>query len=374
MTAPLRLAFMGTPDFAVPALRALLDSPHLVVAVYTQPPRPSGRGQKLKQSPVHEAAVAAGVEVRHPVSMKPEEEKAAFAALDLDAAVVAAYGLILPKAVLAAPRHGCLNIHGSLLPRWRGAAPIQRAVLEGDNETGVTIMQMEAGLDTGPMLAKRVVPITGDTTSAGLYQDLAAIGAEMIVPVLEGFVAGRILPEPQDDALATLAPKLSREDGRLDWSRPAVELDRQVRALAPWPGTWFEYGGEVVKVSSVTLIANEAEESNSHASYHFSLMGEVDGRSPADEGGGGSVGAGVSCRSTATLIDHRLSDGHFSHEGEGKTTGPLVTAGTILDQRFTIATGSGALRLLEVQRPGKSWIDGATFMLGAGLKPGDSLA
>jgi methionyl-tRNA formyltransferase len=251
----LRLAFMGTPAFAVPALEALLASRHRVVAVYTQPPRPSGRGNRITPSPVHELAVARDIEVRHPVSLKPQEEKDAFAELDLDIAVVAAYGLILPKAVLAAPRHGCLNIHGSLLPRWRGAAPIQRAVLEGDTETGITIMQMEAGLDTGPMLARESVPIGPETTAATLFDELAALGARMIVPAVEGVVAGTLAPMVQPEEGVTYAAKLSREDGRLDWNRPAEELHRRIRALAPWPGTWFEQGGEVVKVSGAEIVS-----------------------------------------------------------------------------------------------------------------------
>ena len=341
---PLRLAFMGTPQFAVPALLALLASRHQVVVVYTQPPRPSGRGQRVHPSPVHEAALKAGIEVRHPVSLKPEVEKAAFATLNLDAAVVAAYGLILPRAVLAAPRHGCLNIHGSLLPRWRGAAPIQHAVLAGDAETGITIMAMEAGLDTGPMLAKQAVPVTQETTSAGLYRDLAEIGARMIVPVLEGFVTGTILPVPQDDTLATLAPKLSREDGRLDWTRPAAELDRQVRALVPWPGAWFEHAGEVVKVGSVTP-------------------------SPRLRGEGRGEGTWKVTELTSPPPPASRRPLPLSEEGQD-----AALPGTILNDQLTIACGTGALQLLRVQRPGKSWVDGAAFLRGTGLKPGDRLA
>ena len=227
--------------------------------MYTQPPRPANRGKKLQRSAVHEFAEARGLAVRHPVSLKSVEEQAAFAALDLDAAVVAAYGLILPRPILSAPRHGCFNIHGSLLPRWRGAAPIQRAVLAGDPETGVTIMQMEAGLDTGPMLAKATVPITAETTSPMLYEQLAALGAQLILPTLAGFIAGTIQPEIQNDALATHAAKLDRAHGKLDWTQPAATLDRQVRALLPWPGTWFELAGEAIKVAAAQLVEATGE-------------------------------------------------------------------------------------------------------------------
>jgi methionyl-tRNA formyltransferase len=255
MNAPLRLAFMGTPAFAVPALEALAASGHDIAAVYTQPPRPSGRGQKLAKSPVQLAAEAHGFAVRHPVSLKPQEEKEAFAALALDAAVVAAYGLILPKAILAAPRHGCVNIHGSLLPRWRGAAPIHRALLAGDTETGITIMQMEAGLDTGPMLASESLPIGPRATFPQIHDAMAELGARMIVPVLEGFVAGAIPPVAQDEASATYAAKLTRDEGRLDWTRPATALDLQVRALQPWPGSWFAWRGETYKVGAAEAMA-----------------------------------------------------------------------------------------------------------------------
>ena len=232
---PLRLAFMGTPEFAVPALEALVASHHQVVAVYTQPPRPSGRGHRVQKSAVHLAAEAHGIEVRYPASLKPQEEKEAFAALNLDCAIVAAYGLILPRAILDAPKYGCLNIHGSLLPRWRGAAPIQRAILAGDSETGVTIMVMEAGLDTGPGVYEKSVPITSETTAQDLYLQLADIGARLILPALQEIVEDTITPTSQLDEYATYADKLTREDGRLDFSKPAVHLHRQVRALQPWP-------------------------------------------------------------------------------------------------------------------------------------------
>ncbi len=242
---PLRLAFMGTPAFAVPALHALHAAGHHIAAVYTQPPRPAGRGNASTRSQVHVAAEMLGLPVRTPARLRRDAgEHAAFAALDLDAAVVAAYGLILPQPMLDAPRRGCLNIHASLLPRWRGAGPIQAAVLAGDSETGITVMQMDAGLDTGAMLLRQAVPIGPRTTAAGLHNTLAALGARMIVQTLHDAPP----PAPQPEEGATYAPKLTRDDGRLDWTQPAEALDRRVRALTPWPGTWALFGTEVVKV------------------------------------------------------------------------------------------------------------------------------
>ena len=244
----LRLAFMGTPDFAVPSLEALIAAGHDIACVYCQPPRPAGRGQRLQPSPVHALAEARGLPVRTPKSLRPPEAQVEFAALGLDAAVVAAYGLILPVPVLEAPRLGCVNVHASLLPRWRGAAPIHRAILAGDAETGVTIMRVEAGLDTGAMLLKEALPITATTTAAALHDSLAALGARLIVEALDGLAAGRLHPEVQPAEGVTYAAKLGREEGRLDWSRPAADLERRVRALNPWPGVWFESGGERIKV------------------------------------------------------------------------------------------------------------------------------
>lgn len=251
----LRLAFMGTPDFAVPALRALARAGHRLVAVYCQSPKPAGRGQQLRKSPVQIEAEAMGVEVRTPKTLRDPEEQARFRALDLDGAVVAAYGLILPQAVLDAPRHGCLNIHGSLLPRWRGAAPIHRAILAGDDETGITIMRMDAGLDTGAMLMKQSLPITDQTTAQTLHDAMAELGAKMIIEALEGMAAGTLQAVPQPEAGVTYAAKLTREDGAIDWRKPAAEIARQVRALTPWPGTYFIFRGEAVKV----LIAEAVE-------------------------------------------------------------------------------------------------------------------
>jgi methionyl-tRNA formyltransferase len=240
----LRLAFMGSPDFAVPALRALHEAGHTIAAVYAQPPRPAGRGQALRPCPVHAAAQAMGLVVRTPQRLRTNaEEHAAFAALDLDAAVVAAYGLILPPAMLDAPRRGCSNIHASLLPRWRGAAPIQAAILAGDAESGVTIMQMDAGLDTGAMLLQEAVPIGADTTAASLHDALSALGARLILRALDESPA----PVPQPEG-ATYAAKLTKDSGRLDWTRDSATLDRTVRAMVPWPGAWTVLDGEALKV------------------------------------------------------------------------------------------------------------------------------
>ncbi|MBK8175388.1 MAG: methionyl-tRNA formyltransferase [Rhodospirillales bacterium] len=245
---PLRLAFMGSAAFSLPSLTVLLAAGHEVVAVYTQPPRPAGRGHKPRPGPVHAFADARGLAVRTPASLRDENAQRSFSELGLDAAVVAAYGLILPQAILDAPRFGCLNVHGSLLPRWRGAAPIERAILAGDTETGVTIMQMEAGLDTGPVLLRASVPIGDETTAAALHASLGVLGAQLMVHALDGVAAGTLHPTPQPAEGATYATKLGREEGRIDWTRPADVLDRCVRALNPQPGVWFEHGGERIKV------------------------------------------------------------------------------------------------------------------------------
>lgn len=244
---PLRLAFMGTPDFAVPSLAALHDAGHDIVVVYTQPPRRAGRGQKERPSPVQAWAEAHDLPVRTPASLRDESAQAAFAALDLDAAVVAAYGLILPKPVLAAPRFGCINVHASLLPRWRGAAPIQRAILAGDQESGISIMMMEEGLDTGPVLRMESIAIGADTTAGELHDALADLGGRMIAPALADYAGGTILPCPQVDADATYAKKIEKSEARIDWTEDAVAVRRRINAFAPWPGAWFELAGERVK-------------------------------------------------------------------------------------------------------------------------------
>ncbi len=305
----LRLAFMGTPEFAVPSLMALAAAGHEIVSVYSQPPRPAGRGHRDQASPVADLAEARGWPLRTPVSLKDAEVADAFAALRLDAGVVVAYGLILPKAVLAAPRLGCLNLHASLLPRWRGAAPIQRAILAGDHETGVTVMQMDEGLDSGPILLQQRVPIGPETTAAALHDQLAAIGARLLVEALDGLAAGTLAARPQDERKACYADKLTRAEGRLDWRRPAADLARRVRALTPWPGAFAQLpGGRRLKV----------------------LRAEVVDRATAKPG-------------------------------------------ELLDQAMTVACGTGALRLAEVQKAGKAPVAGAAFLRGARLAPGTVL-
>jgi methionyl-tRNA formyltransferase len=305
----LRLAFMGTPDFAVPALAALVAAGHELAAVYTQPPRAAGRGRQPRPAPVQVAAEAGGLPVRSPASLKGPDEQAAFAALGLDAAVVVAYGLLLPPAILAAPRRGCLNIHASLLPRWRGAAPIQRALMAGDAETGITIMQMDAGLDTGPMLLQARLPIAPEDDAGSLQDKLAALGARLILQALDGVAAGTLAARPQPAAGATYAAKLTRADERLDWRRPAIELARQVRALSPQPGAWFAADGEQLKVLGAELVGESFE----------------------------------------------------------------VVPGVVLDDRLTIACGHEALRLTRLQRPGKAPMPAAEFLRGYRLPRGSVL-
>ncbi len=302
----LRLAFMGSPGFAVPALRALQAAGHEIAAVYCQPPRPAGRGQRETPCPVHAAALELGLAVRTPARLRrAAEEHAAFAALGLDAAVVAAYGLILPPPMLEAPRRGCLNIHASLLPRWRGAAPIQAAILHGDAESGVTIMRMDEGLDTGPMLLREAIALPPRATTPWLHDRLAEMGARLILRALEEDPPAI----PQPEAGVTHAPKLSKADGRLDWSRPAEELDRRIRAMNPWPGAWFEQGGEAWRVWEAEPLA-----------------------------------------------------------GEGGPPG-LVLPGAPL----TIGCGAGALRLIRLQRPGRAAMEAEAFLRGTPLPPGTRL-
>ena len=254
-----RIAFMGTPEFAVPALAALVEAGHDIACVYTQPPRPAGRGRMARASVVHAFAVMNDIAVRHPESLRGAAEQAEFAALDLDLAVVVAYGLILPKPILDAPRLGCLNIHASLLPRWRGAAPIQRAILAGDRETGITIMRMDKGLDTGPMLMQERVPIGPDTDAAELHDALAMLGAQMIVSALERLEAGTLAETPQPDEGITYAAKIDKAETRIDWTLPATRLERQVNAFSPYPGAWFELDGERVKILSAEARTGEGE-------------------------------------------------------------------------------------------------------------------
>ncbi len=252
----MRLIFMGTPDFAVPTLKALVDAGHDVVAVYSQPPRPANRGKKLAPSAVHARAEELGLEVRTPVSLKGAEEQTAFAALNADAAIVAAYGLLLPQAILDTPKYGCLNVHGSLLPRWRGAAPVQRAILAGDADTGIMVMQMEAGLDTGPVRATAATPV--DRKTAGdLTEELAQLGAALMVKVLADM--GRYPPVAQPEDGVTYARKIEKSEARLDFSQSADAVERQVRAFNPVPGAFFEFKGERYRVliADITEAAGE---------------------------------------------------------------------------------------------------------------------
>ncbi len=250
----LRIVFMGTPDFAVPALTALVEAGHELAAAYTQPPRPAGRGKQLMPSPVQRKAEELSIPVRHPASLKGAEAQTEFAALEADIAVVAAYGLILPQALLDSPKHGCLNVHASLLPRWRGAAPVQRAILAGDSATGVTIMQMEAGLDTGPMMALARTPIE-HKTAGQLTAELAELGAALMVEVLADLP--RRHAEPQPEVGVTYAKKIDKAESRLDFTHAAEALERQVRAFAPVPGAWFELGGERYRVLKAEVVARE---------------------------------------------------------------------------------------------------------------------
>ena len=244
----MRVAFMGTPEFSVPALSALIEAGHEIACVYSQPPRPAGRGHKKRLSPIQELAESLDLDARQPSSLGEKTVQAEFLSLNADVAVVVAYGLILPKPILSAPRLGCLNIHASLLPRWRGAAPIQRAILAGESETGITIMQIDDGLDTGPILAVERVPITKKTTASNLHDELANIGARLIVEVLSNDLPS---PVSQPEEGVTYAQKLDRAEGRIDWTRASSEIDRRVRALNPWPGVWCELNSERLQILSV---------------------------------------------------------------------------------------------------------------------------
>jgi methionyl-tRNA formyltransferase len=306
----MRLIFMGSPDFSVPLLAALIDAGHEIVCVYAQPPRPAGRGQKEQPCAVHAYANQHSIPVRTPKSLKKsDDEQAAFAALNADVAVTAAYGLILPKAVLDAPRLGCINVHASLLPRWRGAAPIQRAIMAGDTQTGITIMQVDEGLDTGPILLTGSLPITATTTAGALHDDLAGMGARLTIEALRGLAKGTISPVPQPDDGSTYAAKIERAESRIDWSLPASQLERRLRAFHPWPGIWFEYEGVRIKV----------------------LAAEV-------------------------------CDGDAAAE-----------PGTVMDENLRVACGEGALRLTRVQREGKAPADAQAFLRGYSILAGSIL-
>ncbi len=249
----MKIIFMGTPDFSVPVLEALHQA-HEIVAVYCQPPRPAGRGKADRPTPVHARALALGLPVNHPVSLRSEDAAKTFASHGADVAVVVAYGLILPQAILDAPRLGCLNIHASLLPRWRGAAPIHRAIMAGDAETGVCIMQMEAGLDTGPVLLREATAIGAEETTADLHDRLSAMGARLIVQALAALPSPA---QPQPEVGVTYATKIDKAEARVDWTRPAVEVDRQIRGLSPFPGAWCDIAGERVKLLRSRLASGQ---------------------------------------------------------------------------------------------------------------------
>ena len=255
----LRIAFMGTPDFSVNALQRLIDSEHNIVCVYTQPPRPKGRGQQVKKSPVQICAEEAGIEVRYPINFKDEKDVQDFRNLNLDIAVVAAYGLILPVSILEEPKYGCINIHASLLPRWRGAAPIQRAIMAGDKQSGVTIMQMEKGLDTGPEILKKALLLSESTTAQSLHDDLSSLGAGMVLDVLNDLMSeGHLNADIQSSEGVTYASMLEKSEGRIDWSKNAIQIDRQIRALNPWPGTWCEtMEGKRLKILKANIVTDQ---------------------------------------------------------------------------------------------------------------------
>ena len=307
---PLKLVFMGTPAFAVPTLDALCASGHSIAAVYTQPPRAAERGRKVRPTPVAVRAEAAGIAMMTPTSLRPEEAQTAFAALDADLAVTVAYGLILPPAVLSAPRLGCINAHASLLPRWRGAAPIQRAIMAGDSETGVTIMRMDEGLDTGPLLMAERVPIGPETTGGSLHDTLAALSARLVVEAIDALAAGTLTETPQPADGATYAAKLEKHEAAVDWRAPAAQVERTVRALAPRPCAWFDHESERIKVLTAETMA-------------------------------GIAGA---------------------------------TPGTVIDEALTVACGEGsALRPTRLQRAGKAAMDRDAFLRGRPIAAGTRL-
>jgi methionyl-tRNA formyltransferase len=305
----LRLVFMGTPAFAVPCLDSLAAAGHEIAAVYSQPPRPAGRGHRERPGPVHAFALERGWPVRTPTSLKDQAACAAFRALAADAAVVVAYGLLLPAAVLQAPRLGCFNVHASLLPRWRGAAPIQRAILAGDAETGITIMAMDEGLDTGPIVLQQRLAVGTEETAGSLHDRLAAAGGPLMVRALEGLADGTIVSHPQTSEGVTYAAKISRDEARLDWSRPARALERRVRAFNPWPGAFTVLADERIKVLAAAVVA---------------------------DGGG-------------------------------------APPGTVLDDRLTVACGVDALRLRSVQRPGRAALPAEDLLRGFPVPAGTML-
>ncbi|WEJ35287.1 methionyl-tRNA formyltransferase [Devosia sp. SD17-2] len=303
----MRVVFMGTPDFSVPTLTEIVSSGHEVVAVYTRAPKPAGRGQAERKSPVHQAADAFGIPVFTPKSLKGEAEQAQFAALDAEVAVVVAYGLLLPKPILDAPTDGCLNLHGSLLPRWRGAAPIQRAIMAGDAQTGIVVMRMDEGLDTGPMGPTEIIQISKDMTAGELHDQMMRLGADLMGRALAALERGSLDFTVQPEAGVTYAQKIDKAEARLDFSKSAEEVHNTIRGLSPFPGAWFELelAGKPVRIKTLR----------------------------------------------STVVDG------------------TAAAGTLIGPDLTIACGSGAVRLTQVQREGKGAMDAATFLRGAGTLP-----
>jgi methionyl-tRNA formyltransferase len=308
----LKIVFMGTPDFSVPALEAIHAAGHDVLAVYSQPPRPAGRGMAERPSPVHAKAAALGIPVRTPRALRDADQQTLFADLRADAAVVIAYGLILPMPILAAPRLGCFNVHASALPRWRGAAPIQRAIMAGDTETAVMVMRMEEGLDTGPVGMTKRVPIGPDMTAGELHDVLASRGAELIVRALAALENGTFVPVPQPDGGVTYAAKIDKKEAEIDFARPAAEVHNHIRGLSPFPGAWFEAAPPGGKPERIKVLCS-------------------------------------------TLGD-----------GRGQP-------GEVLDDRLTIACGEGAVRLVEIQRAGKRAMTSEEFLRGFTLPRGTRL-
>jgi len=307
----LKLVYMGTADFAVPALKALAQSRHEVVAVYTQPARPAGRGMKARPSPIARSATALNLPILTPGTLREETAGETLASFNADLAVVAAYGLILPQAILDIPRLGCINLHGSVLPRWRGAAPIQRAILAGDFESGVTIIQMEAGLDTGPMLAMETVSIGDRATAQAFHDQLAELAAKMVVPTVDRLAEGEIEAMPQPDDGAVYAHKIEKSEGRIDWRQPAIAIDRQIRALNPWPGCWTELDDQRLRV--------------------------LEGR-PGEDGGAATA-----------------------------------EPGTVLDDHLTVVCGEGSFRIAKLQRAGGKPMAAMDFLRGLPVPPGTRL-
>lgn len=305
----LRVIFMGTPDFSVPTLMEIVGQGHEVVAVYSQPPRPAGRGMEERKTPVHEAASKLGLPVFTPTSLKSEEEQSAFRALDADVAVVVAYGLLLPKAILEAPKEGCLNLHGSLLPRWRGAAPIQRAIMAGDAETGVQVMRMDEGLDTGDICMSETIAITQSMTAQDLHDKMMGLGADLMVRALAALSRGALGSQPQSQEGVTYAKKISKTESRVDFGKPAHEVHNTIRGLSPFPGAWCEM-----------MIRGKAQR--------------------------------------VKILRSELADG-------------AGAPGTLLSEDMTVACGEGAVRLIELQRAGKGAMKAQEFQRGADLKVGE---